>query len=75
MPKTPPKGRAPASKKTPPPSRKKAVRARPEEVQRLPADGGPAFPLEIDPLFALDERECAEKIPPGTAVTGPTALR
>jgi UDP-N-acetylglucosamine/UDP-N-acetylgalactosamine diphosphorylase len=38
------------------------------------ANGEPAFPLEISPLFALDEAECAAKIPPGFAVSGPSVL-
>jgi UDP-N-acetylglucosamine/UDP-N-acetylgalactosamine diphosphorylase len=38
------------------------------------AGGEPAHPLEISPLFALDEADCAAKIPPGFAVAGPTAL-
>jgi UDP-N-acetylglucosamine/UDP-N-acetylgalactosamine diphosphorylase len=39
------------------------------------ACGEPIYPIEISPLFALDERECAEKIPPGFAVSGPTVLK
>jgi UDP-N-acetylglucosamine/UDP-N-acetylgalactosamine diphosphorylase len=38
------------------------------------ADGDPAFPVEVSPLFALDETECAGKIPPGTTITGPTVF-
>lgn len=37
-------------------------------------DGAPAFPLEISPLFALDEIECRSRIPNGFEIQGPTYL-
>jgi UDP-N-acetylglucosamine/UDP-N-acetylgalactosamine diphosphorylase len=39
------------------------------------AEGNPAFPVEVSPLFALDADECGAKLPPGFRVTGPTYLR
>lgn len=38
------------------------------------ADGEPAYDLEIDPRLALDADELAARLPPGTTITGPTAL-
>jgi UDP-N-acetylglucosamine/UDP-N-acetylgalactosamine diphosphorylase len=35
------------------------------------ADGTPAFPLEICPLFALDAEEVARKVSAGTVIDGP----
>ena len=32
-------------------------------------------PVEVSPLFALDEDELKAKIPPGFAINGPTHLR
>jgi UDP-N-acetylglucosamine/UDP-N-acetylgalactosamine diphosphorylase len=34
-------------------------------------NGEPAFPLEISPLFAMDEGECRAKLATGLKVTGP----
>jgi UDP-N-acetylglucosamine/UDP-N-acetylgalactosamine diphosphorylase len=42
------------------------------EVPRGP-DGEPVD-LEIDPRYALDAEELAERLPPGTEVTGPTVI-
>jgi UDP-N-acetylglucosamine/UDP-N-acetylgalactosamine diphosphorylase len=38
------------------------------------AAGAAAVPVEISPLFALDADELARKLPPGTAISGPTYL-
>jgi UDP-N-acetylglucosamine/UDP-N-acetylgalactosamine diphosphorylase len=43
-------------------------------LKRAGTDTG-GHPVEVSPLFALDADELGAKIPPGTALTGPTVLK
>jgi UDP-N-acetylglucosamine/UDP-N-acetylgalactosamine diphosphorylase len=60
---------------TPETVRAQMVALHSEWLRRAGAEVPDEVPVEISPLFALDAEELAEKIRPGTRVTGPTYFR